>query len=247
MTGRALLLLALDTATRHSAVALLDGDAVLASACEPARNHSAGLLPAVDGLLRQVGLEPRDIEALACGIGPGSFTGIRIGLSTAKALAFSLDVPLVGVSSLRALAAGARARAAELSAEICPALDALKGEVFCARMRPEQLETIQPERARAPGVWAADLAGGEGLRLIVGSGALRYGEVFVSRLEDRAAIPPADDGLHRLSAVQTGLLALERLQRGERDDTASLEPLYCRPSEAELGRERKRAKAIDPG
>lgn len=223
----------MDTATTHTAVALLEDKQVLAEHQGAARNHSRTLLPAVDRLLRTQGLGPGDLEAVAVGVGPGSFTGVRVGLTLAKTIAFGLDVPLVGVSTLRALAEN---RADDIM-RICPALDALKAEVYCAGYRADanDLRLVEPEAARDPRTWAAGLARDEGDCLLLGSGARRYRDVFTDVLGDRARIP-GDDAPHRVRAAAVGLLARRRLQRGEQDDPRALEPNYCRLSEAELAR-----------
>jgi tRNA threonylcarbamoyladenosine biosynthesis protein TsaB len=97
------LVLAFDTATDRATSALVDGDEVLGERS----SRAVTLLEDVDALLRQAGVGPRDVSALALGVGPGSFTGIRIGLAAARGLALALDIPAAGVSTLDALAAGA--------------------------------------------------------------------------------------------------------------------------------------------
>src|SRR6478609_1160126 len=113
-----MLILAFDTATEVATSALVDGDEVLAERSSRAQT----LLEDVDALLRQGGAHPRDLDALAVGVGPGSFTGVRIGLAAARGLALSLDVRGAGVSTLDALAAGAPGAV--------PVIDARRREVF---------------------------------------------------------------------------------------------------------------------
>src|SRR3954469_6965116 len=113
-----MLILAFDTATDVATSALVDGDEVIAER----RSRAQTLLEDVDALLRQGGAHPRDLRALAVGTGPGSFTGVRIGLAAARGLALSLDVPGAGVSTLDALAAGARGA--------LPVIDARRSEIF---------------------------------------------------------------------------------------------------------------------
>ncbi|HSA23961.1 MAG TPA: tRNA (adenosine(37)-N6)-threonylcarbamoyltransferase complex dimerization subunit type 1 TsaB, partial [Myxococcota bacterium] len=149
----------------------------------------------------------------------------------AKLLAFARGLPLLGVSSLRALAENGRGLPA---AEVCPALDALKGEVFSARFDLPGLAALEPEGARAPADWARALAAAPVRRVFLGSGAERFRELLASALGAQALVPTEPE-LHRVSAAALGRLALARLARGERDDPEALEPLYCRLSEAELG------------
>ncbi len=227
-----MLLLALDTSTPLTAVALLDGERLLAARRSAAGSHSRSLLPLVDELLAEARRSRRELEAVAAGLGPGSFTGVRIGLCVAKVLAFARALPLVGVSSLRALAENGRGLD---GGEVCPALDALKGEVFSARYGLPGLETLEAEGARAPAAWARTLGDAPARRVFLGTGAERYRAELCAVLGDGAAIP-AQPELHQISAASLGRLGLARLARGERDDPRTLEPLYCRLSEAELGR-----------
>src|SRR6059058_1987299 len=157
-----MLILAFDTATDVATSALVSDDEVLGERT----SRAVTLLEDVDALLRQTGTQTRDIEALAVGIGPGSFTGIRIGLSTARGLA--LGVPVAGVSTLDALAEGAPGA--------LPVIDARRREVFV------------PGRVLAPG----DLEVETGT-LCVGSGAVRYRDVLEAR---GAEIPPDGDERH---------------------------------------------------
>jgi tRNA threonylcarbamoyladenosine biosynthesis protein TsaB len=159
------LILAFDTATDIATSALVDGDEVLAERISVPRT----LLSDVDALLRQAGAHAGDIEALAVGTGPGSFTGTRIGLAVARGLGLSLGVPAAGVSTLEAMTAGAPGAT--------PIGDARRGELFLVGprvLRPEEL----------------DLAAGT---ICVGDGAVRYREVLEAR---GIEIPPDDDERH---------------------------------------------------
>jgi tRNA threonylcarbamoyladenosine biosynthesis protein TsaB len=159
-----MLILAFDTATDVATSALVADGEVLGERT----SRAATLLEDVDALLRQAGMHTRDVEGLAVGIGPGSFTGVRIGLSTARGLALALGLPVAGVSTLDALAAGAP--------DALPVIDARRREVFV------------PGRVLAP----TDLEVEPG-RLCVGSGAVRYRDV----LEPKGAeIPPDGDERH---------------------------------------------------
>jgi tRNA threonylcarbamoyladenosine biosynthesis protein TsaB len=158
------LILAFDTATDVATSALVDDGELLGERT----SRAVTLLEDVDALLRQAGKHTRDLEALAVGVGPGSFTGVRIGLSTARGLALALDLQVAGVSTLDALAAGAPGAV--------PVIDARRREVFV------------PEGVLAPG----DLVIEPG-RTYVGSGAVRYRELLEAA---GAEIPPDADERH---------------------------------------------------
>lgn len=159
------LILAFDTATDRATSALVGDGEVLGERV----SRASTLLADVDALVRQAGAHPRDVTGLAVGIGPGSFTGIRIGLAVARGLALALDVPAAGISTLDALAAGAPGAV--------PVIDAKRGEVF-----------VPGPRALAPD----DLVVEPG-RTYVGDGAIRHRDVLERA---GAEVPPDEDERH---------------------------------------------------
>ena len=194
-----MLTLAFDTATGAATSALVDDGEVLGERVSRAQT----LLEDVDALLRQAGAHPTDLDRLAVGLGPGSFTGVRIGLAVARGLALSLDLSGAGVSTLDALAAGAP--------DAVPVIDAKRREIFTV---------VDGEpRVLAP----QDLPLGAGA-VCVGDGALRYR----SLLEERGAVvPPDDDERHLPRARFHAQLA------GEPGPVDELEPLYLRVPDAD--------------
>jgi tRNA threonylcarbamoyladenosine biosynthesis protein TsaB len=211
-----MIVLGLDTATSATVVGVLGADGVVHEVrddpppgARPA--HAARLLGAVDEALAAAGVGWDEVTRLAVGVGPGSFTGLRIGIATARGLAQARGLEMVGVSTLAALARGA-------SAEVVLAvLDARRGEVFAggpfapAALAPEALA----ERVRAMPV--APLA--------VGDGAVR----FRGSLEAAGAqVPPDEDGVHRLRAGQVCKLGAE----GSPTDRDALLPDYLREPDA---------------
>ena len=194
-----MLTLAFDTATAVTTSALVDGDEVLGERVSRAQT----LLEDVDALLRQAGAHPAELDRLAVGLGPGSFTGVRIGLAVARGLGLSLDLPGSGVSTLAALAAGAP--------HAQPVIDAKRSEVF-------GLIDGEP-RVLAP----QELPLGEGA-VCVGDGATRYRALLEQR---GAVVPPDEDERHLPRARFHAALA------GEAGPVDELEPLYLRVPDAD--------------
>jgi tRNA threonylcarbamoyladenosine biosynthesis protein TsaB len=198
------LTLAFDTATAVATSALVDTGPngqleVLGERCSRAQT----LLEDVDALLRQAGAHPSDLDRLAVGLGPGSFTGVRIGLAVARGLALSLELPGSGVSTLAALAAGAPGA--------LPVVDAKRREVFT--LVDGEPEVLAPQ----------ELAIGDGT-VCVGDGALRYRAL----LEERGGVVPSDeDERHVPRARFHAQLA------GEPGPVDELEPLYLRVPDAD--------------
>jgi tRNA threonylcarbamoyladenosine biosynthesis protein TsaB len=194
-----MLILAFDTATDVATSALVDGDEVIAER----RSRAQTLLEDVDALLRQGGAHPNDLDALAVGIGPGSFTGVRIGLAAARGLALSLDLRGAGVSTLDAIAAGAPGAV--------PVVDARRREVF-ATVGGEHV-VVAPAELRVD-------AGS----MCVGSGAVRYRDVLE---EHGVTVPPDDDERHVPRARFHAQLARDF------GPVEAIEPLYLRVPDAE--------------
>jgi tRNA threonylcarbamoyladenosine biosynthesis protein TsaB len=228
-----MLVLGIETSTRQGGVAIIGAERVV---CETVLNveatHSERLLPAVDYALDEAGMTLEGLGGIAVSIGPGSFTGLRIGLSTAKGLAYATGLPLVGVPTLEAMAWTLPAA----RWQVCPVLDARKQEVYAALFRhePEGLRRTMDDAAMAP----EDLC-----RLIrnptlfLGDGVDAYAALFRERLGERMLLPPlASRGARPASVAELGR---RRLLRGERDAPDSLVPRYLRPSEAELRRRRE--------
>jgi tRNA threonylcarbamoyladenosine biosynthesis protein TsaB len=212
-------LLAFDTATPHTVVAL-DGRE-LRHVPQPGERpgHASQLLPLAARLLEEAGLAFADLDRVAVGIGPGTFTGLRIGVSTARALAQGAGAELVGISTLRALALAAG------DGPVLAVLDARRGEAFVAGY--EGGEQVLAPAAMTPEALAG--AGRPGT-LAVGDGAVRFRDV----LEPTGAEVPADGSpLHQVSAVCLAQLAAAA------DPAQGVVPEYLRLPDAELALRRK--------
>lgn len=224
-------ILAIETATPRGSVALVSGGSVLAG-CVLAggKQASATILSAVSGLLRETGCAPGDVARVAVSAGPGSFTGLRVGMAAAKGLCFGWRVPIVPVPTLHALASRFRAE----GMTICPVLDARKGEVYAALFRRagEGCERLSPDRAIPPETLHGILP--EGKVFLCGDGIHPYGAVFRERLGDRAVFAPEGEGFPDASSV--GLLAERIVREGCDASVRGLVPAYLRRSEAERNR-----------
>lgn len=226
-------LLALDTATEACSAALATADGVHGRAVEAPREHGDRLLAMIDELLAEAELSPAGLDVLAYGRGPGAFTGVRIAVGTAQGIAFAQRLPVVGVSTLAALAQGAlRQHGAE---RVVAAIDARMGEVYWGAFAADADGLMQPliaESVAAPG--EVELPPGEGW-LGVGTGWESHGAPLAARLGPRLrsdvgrALPDARD-----------MLALARAahDRGEAVAAAEALPVYLRDRVAAKPRQR---------
>lgn len=233
-------ILALETATPAASVALLrDGEVVVEHNERSRRRHAESLVPVIDILLREQNLKPAELGAVACGIGPGSFTGLRIGLSTAKGLAQSLDLPLVTVSTLDILAAGVPCP----DYLMVPLLDAKQGHIYAAFYRGDSPPPVPLTGylALKPDELAEKVKSlaGDGPVVVFGDGARLCRSAFFAQ-EVLLRELPVGFGFPRAGVL--GRLAHLRLAQGEAGDPALAEPLYVRRAAAEIAREaRERA------
>ncbi|MGZ8695136.1 MAG: tRNA (adenosine(37)-N6)-threonylcarbamoyltransferase complex dimerization subunit type 1 TsaB [Gaiellaceae bacterium] len=194
-----MIVLAFDTATSVVTAALTRDGEVL----DERTSRPVSVLEDAERMLAGRGLQPADLDALAVGVGPGSFTGIRMALATARALAFALGIPAAGVSTLAALALGAPGA--------LPVIDAKRREVF-TEVNGEPAVVVPADLAIEPG------------RLCVGDGAVRYRAVLE---EQGADIPPDDDERHVPRARFHAQLARDF------GPAEAIEPLYLRVPDAE--------------
>jgi tRNA threonylcarbamoyladenosine biosynthesis protein TsaB len=219
--------LCLDTSTPTARVGLFDGAGeALAGAEATAERHSQHVLKLVDHVLQSAGARPEALAGIACGAGPGSFTGLRVGLAVAKGLALATGAPLLLVSSLQALALDVARRAPMGTRFVVPCIDAGKGEVYafpCAldagsvgdgggpwRLTPEALAARVTELPSA---------------LVAGNGAERHAAALEAALGPHATLVSVAGPSARAIAA----LALPRLARGESDDLEKAVPAYGRP------------------
>jgi tRNA threonylcarbamoyladenosine biosynthesis protein TsaB len=231
-------ILALDTATRATAVGLLDTETGMAlqrrddPPVGDRPRHTTRLMRLIIDVLADGGASWEDLDRIAVGVGPGTFTGLRIGVSTARALAAARGLPLVGVSTLRSLVAGAADAATTDGRAGLAVLDARRAEVFAAGWSPASVtnpvaQPLLAPCAMAPEALAERVAALGGTWLTLGEGAV----AFRSVLEHSGAVIPEDDSeLHRVSAIHHCRLATG-LPLQTPDD---VRPEYLRLPDAEL-------------
>jgi tRNA threonylcarbamoyladenosine biosynthesis protein TsaB len=222
------LILAVDTAAPSGSVALLEDGTLLGEAnVESPGTHSARLFRSIDFLLGALGRDIRDVEAFAVAAGPGSFTGIRIGIGAVKSLAFASGKPVAPVSTLLALAAKLAGGGERL---VAPLLDAKKDEIYAAlfEARAGGLAEIVPQGAYDPDAFFA-LLPAAGAIAFAGSGLAVYRDRLLARVGDRGVFP----GRSPFIAAEVGRIGAGLLRAGQGVAAASLEPLYFRRSQAE--------------
>ncbi|MBN2254825.1 MAG: tRNA (adenosine(37)-N6)-threonylcarbamoyltransferase complex dimerization subunit type 1 TsaB [Deltaproteobacteria bacterium] len=220
--------LAFDTSTKTGSFALLKDKILLVEQfMNTGRNHGETVHPAIRQILSAAGIGIGDVNLLAVTVGPGSFTGLRIGAGTAKGLAFAEETLIVGVSTLDALAANASGSALT----ICPMLDARKGEVYTAFYRAAGAdfpERISDERVISPEILLTDM---DRPVLFLGDGAIAYEGLIRSILADKAHFVP--DPFNYIRAASVGLIGLKKFRDGDSLNSLIFAPRYLRLSEAE--------------
>jgi len=232
-------ILGIDTAIPIASAALVEGGDLLAEATQDrlglTGSHAEVILPLIQTVFDRVQVPVDGLCGIAVSIGPGSFTGLRIGLATAKGMAFESKLPLVGISTLHAAAARLR----NFDGLIASVLDARKNEIYAAlfRRRQNELSRLTAD-AVLPVASAIELLrehqeDGEPL-VLIGSGAQAYESEFTASLGASARI--ISDAGYSSVAAQAALLAQARFAAGEVDDSGTLAPVYLRASEAEHNR-----------
>ena len=226
------LLLAFETSAKAASVALFEGDRLLGEQYQnTGLTHSQTLMVMAQELLSQCGRTAAQVEAAAVAAGPGSFTGVRIGVAAAKGFAWGAQIPLYGVSTLEAMALGLGA----WEGYVCPVMDARRSQVYNALFYVNQGKVVRQCEDRA--ISLADLE--KELKILskpiflVGDGSnLRYNTLLKS--VPQLVLPPE----HRLHqrAVGVGLAAFARIAAGDAGDGAALTPNYLRLSQAERER-----------
>ncbi len=236
-------ILGIDTSTSCGSIGLVDGESVVAECLlDVTTTHSERLLNSIEHILRQTGGTVGELDGWAISLGPGSFTGLRIGVSTIKGLAFATGKPVAGIPTLDALACNV----SPTPHLICPILDARKGEIFTslyryddagALARVSAYQAIRPEDLvnridSTLRLMDTNAGARSGLTLFLGNGVKIYRDYLRTSLGTLAAFVPDPLNLPRGSTVAR--LGLIRIQKGEVLDLSSFAPIYVRASEAEI-------------
>lgn len=222
-------ILSIESSALAASAAVTDGGVLLAEEfTQNGLTHSATLLPAVSEALKKSGLDIADIDIIAVTEGPGSFSGLRIGVTTAKTLAYAADKKTVGVSTLAALAANLP----YTDAVLCPIMDARRNQVYNAMYLWDNLSllTLREPRAISAEELAMDIKENiDGLVVFVGDGVLRFKDFFISQLGQKARFAP----LHLCAARASSAAFLAESMADRAKDPRELNPVYLRLSQAE--------------
>ena len=224
-----MLTLAFDTSSKTAAVAILRGDVIFYDAViNVGLNHSEVLLPAIEQACSQTKIKISEIDLLACTMGPGSFTGLRIGASTLKGFLLATEKPAVGVSSLAAIALNAGCS----SKVICSVMDAGRGQVYIAYFRYNKkglLEQIGTDQVVNP----ADIEHDSQQEVIfVGDGAVKYADIIAADVKNKKDSVAGSVMQQHIRASSVAILGIEKYNRNECLDAETFTPVYLRSADA---------------
>ncbi len=236
-----MLVLGIDTSTKVGALGVYDSERGLIGEHNLAleRTHSERLMPSLEGLFKELKISLQDLDGYAVTVGPGSFTGVRIGVTTAKTLAQITQKPIIGVSTLEVTAFNL----ATTSGLIIPIFDARNRRVYTARFRGGQdgCKRLSDDTSCTIDELVDELKNEEGQIYFTGDAVYLYHEFISSELGERVVFPP-----RAISQPKGGVVAemgCEKLMRGELDDLYALTPNYLKPSQAEINWQKKQVKS----
>ena len=223
-------ILGIDTSTPIGSIALIDGDNLVAEhTLNIVQAHSSRLMPAIDSVLKWGDITVDALDGCAVGIGPGSFTGIRIGVATIKSLCYALDKPIIGVSTLAAIAYNLRST----NGVICPLLDARRSEIYGTIFEGgTEWQRLSEDLCLPIDAFLDRLGEVTAQRRVpttfnfVGDGLLTYGNAVRERLGERAFF--ADPIFNVPRGATIAHLGAQRLQHGDNDNYWTLVPNYVR-------------------
>lgn len=219
--------LSIDTSNYTLGIALLDGDQVKGEyITNLKKNHSIRVMPAIEALMNDCDIKPAELSKIVVAKGPGSYTGVRIGVTIAKTLAWTLNIPLVGISSLEVSVASA---GRYFNGTVSPLFDARRGQIYTGLYQfiEGKIQTLQEDRLLLSTEWAAMLKQQQGPTLFIGNDLPLHRQIFEEILGDQAVFAEVTEQNPRPSE----LALLGRDKEGE--DVHSFVPNYIRLAEAE--------------
>jgi tRNA threonylcarbamoyladenosine biosynthesis protein TsaB len=222
--------LAIETSTYSGSVALAEGGRIIGEYyLNMGPSHSERLVPAIDRLLKELGTERKELGGVAVSLGPGSFTALRVGISTAKGLAYSLGIPVTGASSLEILAMNLPFA----PFQVCALMDARKGELYAALFRTEDgaVSRISQDKIVSPAGLMEII---KEKTIFIGEGALLYRDFLDDNEVGGEAMLYCPPYLNYPRASSLAIYGFERLTEGRADEVLGLAPVYLRKPDAEL-------------
>lgn len=223
-----MIVLGIETSSTCGSVAVVQDRKVLGELFfNTGRKHSTKIVPSITNLLSTVGLDKADLEGLAVTSGPGSYTSLRIGISIAKGLAYSLDIPLIGISTLQCVAFNSI-----ISPHlICSLIDARKGELYSAlfRYNTGELERISEDQIVSIDYLCQAI---DEKTVLIGDGLYLYKSTFVDRINGLVLFAPEHLCYGRASSC--AILGIDNFKKAKRDEVNTLVPKYIRQADAEL-------------
>lgn len=223
-------ILALDTSSIVATAAVMDGEKLMGEyILNHKKTHSQKLMPMLEEILKSCDLSPKDIDIFGAALGPGSFTGLRIGLATIKAMAQALDKPVVGVSTLEGLAYNL----IYCKARICPIIDAQRDLVYTGLYQWDQinLNKIMEEKVLSIDELLSILKEKNEEIMFIGDALEKFRGLIQETLKEKAIFPPGIVTMPRASSVAE--LVRRRAEAGELSKASEVVPIYMRKSQAE--------------
>ena len=233
-----MLILAFETSAKAASVALLEGDKLLSESYQnTGMTHSQTLMVMAEDMLKQCGKTAKDVDAVAVAEGPGSFTGVRIGVAAAKGFAWGREIPCYGVSTLEAMAQSL----GSFDGYICPVMDARRSQVYNALFEADrdEITRIREDRAISLDDLAEDVKKLEKPVFLVGDGSILCYNTLLERVP--SLVLPPEHRMHQ-RAVGVGIIAARQIRAGISGDAAALTPNYLRLSQAERERMEREQK-----
>ncbi|MBI4378663.1 MAG: tRNA (adenosine(37)-N6)-threonylcarbamoyltransferase complex dimerization subunit type 1 TsaB [Nitrospinae bacterium] len=243
-----MIVLGIDTSTYHGSIAIVENERLLSEFSIPFINsYSKRLISIIDDLLKKCEVNFKDIDGYAIAIGPGSFTGLRIGVSTCKGFSLATGRPVIPVGTLDAMVECISVKGDTLtdslnSLQVCTLIDAKKGEVFASLYKKidGKIKKITEDMAINPERLCQEI---NEPTIFFGDGVKSYGDLIKKRLKGLAYF--YSDIPKNSLAASIAFMGAKKLERGDVPDTASLKPKYIRRSEAEIKWEERQKVSID--